>query len=105
MSERHDTAGVVHVGESVRASNTQRKNEIPYKEGRMKDIGAHVGYTILWAKISKVVRAGVQMCYYPAAPPSHVMAVLSRTRVVRLLCMAMAAPCCAAACMCVGAAA
>ena len=24
-----------------------RKQEIPYKEGKMKDIGAHVGYSIL----------------------------------------------------------
>ncbi len=43
------------------------KKEIPYKEGRMKDIGDHVGYTILWGRVSKVVRDGVQMCYYPAA--------------------------------------
>ena len=27
--------------------NVLRKKEIPYKEGRMKDIGAHVGYTVL----------------------------------------------------------
>jgi len=68
----------------------------------MKDIGAHVGYTILWGMVSKVVRVGVQMCYYPAAPPFHVMAVLSKTRVVRVLCVVMVAPCSAAACVCVG---
>jgi hypothetical protein len=28
----------------------ERKKEIPYKEGRMKEIDAHVGYTILWGK-------------------------------------------------------
>jgi hypothetical protein len=62
-------------------------------------------YTILWGMISKVVRAGVQMCYYLAAPSFLVMAILSAARVVRFLCMVMAAPCCAAACMCVGVAA
>ncbi len=30
--------------------------------------------------------AGVQMCHYPAAPPYQVMAVLSGTRVGRVLC-------------------
>ena len=59
----------------------------------MKDIGARVGYTILWGRVSKVVRAGVQICYNPAAPPYDVMAVLSGTRVVRVLCMVMAALC------------
>ena len=68
----------------------------------MKDIGAHVEYIVLWGRVSKLVRAGVQMCYNPAAPPFHVMAVLSGIRVVRVLCMAMAAPWCAAAGMCVG---
>ena len=68
----------------------------------MKDIGAHVGYTILWGRVSKVVRAGVQLCYYPAAPPFHVMGVLSGTRVVRVLCMVMVAPGCAFAWVCVG---
>jgi hypothetical protein len=29
----------------------ERKKEIPYKEGKMKDIGAHVGYTILWGRV------------------------------------------------------
>ena len=33
----------------------------------MKDIGGHVGYAILWVRVSKVVRAGVQICYYPVA--------------------------------------
>ena len=51
----------------------------------MKDIGAHVGYTVLWGRVSKVVGAGMQMCYYPAAPQFYVMAVLSGTRVVRVL--------------------
>jgi hypothetical protein len=55
----------------------------------MKDIGAHVGYTVLWDRVSKVVRAGVQMCYYPTASPFYVMAVLSGTRAVRVLCMVM----------------
>ena len=58
----------------------------------MKDIGAHMGHTILWDRVSKLVRAGVQMCYYPAAPPFYVMAVFSRTRVMRVLCMVMATP-------------
>jgi hypothetical protein len=43
----------------------------------MKDIGAHAGYTVLWDKVSKVARDGVQMCYYPVASPFHVMVVLS----------------------------
>jgi hypothetical protein len=72
----------------------------------MKDIGAHVGFTVLWGKVSKVVRAGVQMCYYyPAAPPFHVMTMLSGNRVVWILSMVMDAPCCEVACGCVGVAA
>ncbi len=71
----------------------------------MKDIGAHVWYTVLWDRVSKVMRAGVQMCYYPVAPPLHVRAVLSGTRAVRVLCMVMAAPSFAAAYVCVGVAA
>ena len=71
----------------------------------MKDINAHVGYIVLWGRVSKLARAGVQMCYYPATQPFHVMTVLSMTSVLRVLCMVMAAPCCAAACMCVGVAA
>ena len=58
----------------------------------MKDIGAHVGYTSLWGRVSKMVRAGVQVCYYPAAPPFHVMAVLSVPRVVQMLCVWVAYP-------------
>jgi hypothetical protein len=64
----------------------------------MKDIGVPVGYTFLWGMISKVMGAGVQTCYYPAAPSNDAMAVLSGTRVVRVLCVA---PCCVAACVCV----
>ena len=60
--------------------NEERKREIPYKECKMKDIGAHVGYKVLWGRVSKVVGAGMQMCYYMGAPPIHVMAVLSGTR-------------------------
>ena len=41
----------------------ERIKEIPYKEGRMKDIGTHVGYTVLWDTVSKVVEDGDQMCY------------------------------------------
>ncbi len=74
-----------------RMKNEIKKKEIPYKEGKMKDIGARVGYTVLWGRISKIVWAGVQMCYYPAAPLFYVMAVLSGTRVVRVLWMVMAA--------------
>ena len=68
----------------------------------MKNIGAHVGSTILWGWVSKVVGAGIQMCYYPVAPPFHVMAVLSGTRVVRVLCEWVATHCCVVACVCVG---
>ena len=57
----------------------------------MKDIGAHVGYIVLRGRVSKLVRAGVQMCYYPAPPPFHVMAVFSGTRVVRALRVVMVA--------------
>ena len=67
----------------------------------MKDVGAHVGYTVVWGKVSKVAGVVMQMCYYPAAPPFHVMAVLSGTRVVRVLCVWVATPCCVAACGCV----
>jgi len=52
-----------------------------------------------------MVGAGMQMCYYPAAPPFHVMAVLSVTRVVRVLCVWVAMPCSRPACVCVGVAA
>ncbi len=65
----------------------ERKKEILYKEGIMKDTGAHAGYTVLWDRVMKVVWTGVHMCYYPAAPPFHVMTVLFGTRVVRVLCM------------------
>jgi len=65
----------------------------------MKDIGAHVGYKVLWGRVSKVVGAGTQMCYYPAASLNLVMAVLSGTRVVRVLCVWVATPCYVAACV------
>ena len=71
----------------------------------MKDIGVHVDYTVIWGRVSKLVGAGVQMCYYPAAPSNRVMAMLSGTRVVRVLCAWVATPCCVAACVCVGLAA
>jgi hypothetical protein len=64
-----------------------------------------MGYAVLYGGVSKVVHARVQMSYYPAAPQFHVMAVLSGTRVVRVLCVWVAAPCCVAACVCVGVAA
>jgi hypothetical protein len=67
----------------------------------MKNIGVHVGYTALWGKVSKVVGAGIQMCYYPVALPIHVMAVVSETRVVRVLCLWVATPCSVSACVCV----
>jgi hypothetical protein len=67
----------------------------------MKDIGAHVGHKVLWGGVSKVVRDGVRMCYYPAAPPFHVMAVHSGTRVVRVLCVVMVVPCWVVSCVCV----
>jgi hypothetical protein len=71
----------------------------------MKDIAAHLGYTVLWVTVSKLVRDMVQMCYFPSAPPFYVMVVLSGTRVVRVLCMVMATPRCAVACVLVGVAA
>jgi len=46
--------------------------------------------------------AGMQMCFYPAAPPFHVMAVPSGTHVVRVLCGWVATPCYVAARLCVG---
>jgi hypothetical protein len=70
----------------------ERKKEITYTEGKMNDIGAHVGYTVLWDKVLKVVGAGTQIFYYPAAPPFHVIAVLSGTRVVRVLYVWVATP-------------
>jgi len=42
---------------------------------------------------------------HPATPSFHVMAVLSGTRVARVLRVWMATPCCVAACVCVGVAA
>ncbi len=57
----------------------------------MKDIGAHLGYTILWDMSTKVVLARVHVCYYLGAPPRHVMVVLSGTRIVRVLCVWAAA--------------
>ena len=71
----------------------------------MKIISAHVECTVQWGRVSNVVRAGVPMCYYPAAPPFHVIAVLSGTRVVRVLCVVMAAPYYVVAFVCVGIAA
>ena len=41
----------------------ERKKEIPYKEGKMKNIVAHVGYAVLWGMVTKVTGTGVQMCY------------------------------------------
>ena len=70
----------------------KKTKEIPYTEGIMKDIGAHVGDTVLWGKVSKMVRTGVQICYYPAASPFYVMAVFSRTCVVQVIYMVMATP-------------
>ena len=32
----------------------ERKKEIPYKEGKMKDIGAHLRYIVLWDMVKKV---------------------------------------------------
>ena len=58
----------------------------------MKGIGARVGYTILWGRVSKEGGAGAQMCYYPAAASKHVMAVLSGTHVVRVICVCVATP-------------
>jgi len=83
----------------------ERKKEIPYKEGKTKDIGAHMGYTVIWGRVLKIVGARMQMCYYPAAPPIHEMAVVSGTRVVRVICVWVATPCYVAACVCVGVAA
>jgi hypothetical protein len=71
----------------------------------MKYIGAHMGYTILWGRGAKDLLTGVLVCFYPAALPHHMMAVLSGARVVRVLCVWVAAPCCQAACECVGVAA
>ena len=68
----------------------------------MKDIGAYVRYAVLWGMVSKMVRAGVQLCCYPAAPSFYVMAGLSGARVVRVPCMVMAILCCAAAFVGVG---
>ena len=68
----------------------------------MKDIGAHVGYTVLWGTVSKVVKTGVQMFYYQVIPPFYVAVVLSETHVVWVICMVMATPCFAATCVCVG---
>ncbi len=64
----------------------------------MKDIGAREGYTILWGRVRSVGPGA--MCNYLAAPPRHVMAVSSGTRVVRVLWVWVAASLCATACVC-----
>jgi hypothetical protein len=71
----------------------------------MKDIGAHVRYAVLWGRVSKMVGARMQMCYYPAAPLFHIMVAISGTRVVRVLCARVVTPCCVVACVRVGVAA
>ena len=53
-------------------------------------------------QVSKVVEAGVQTCNYPAAPPFYIMAVLSGTHIVRVLCVCVANPYCVAVCVCWG---
>jgi hypothetical protein len=70
----------------------ETKKEIPYKEGIMKGTGAQVGHIVLLDRVSKMVRAELQMCYYPAASPFYVMAVFSRTCVVQVIYMVMATP-------------
>ena len=54
---------------------------------------------------AKMVLAGVyvHVCYYLAAPPRHVMAVISGTRVVQVLCVWVVVPYCLAVCECLGA--
>ena len=64
-----------------------------------------MGYTDLWGEVTKEVGTGVQLFYYPAAPPFHVTVVLSGNRVVRFLCVWVATPCYDDACVCVGVAA
>ena len=64
----------------------------------MKDIGGRVGNLIRQG--SEGSEAGVQLCYYPAAPPYHVIAVVSGTRVVGILCVCVVPSCCVAACEC-----
>ncbi len=61
-----------------------------------------MGYTVLWDKGAKMVLTEVHVCYYTAAPPPHVIVVLSGTRVVRVLCVWVATPCSRAARECVG---
>ncbi len=61
----------------------------------MQGIGAHVGYTannsIGQGLEGSKGRSAKIMCYYPAAPSCHVMAVRSGTRVVQVLCAVMVA--------------
>ncbi len=47
----------------------------------------------------------MQLCYYPAAPLFHIMALLSRTRVVRVIFVWVDASYSEVACVCVGVAA
>ncbi len=63
----------------------------------MKDNGAHVRYKIIRGRGAKGVLTGLHVCFYPALPPRHVIAALSRTHVVRALCAWVAAPYCRAA--------
>jgi hypothetical protein len=45
-----DERGRGRQGGREKEAKKERKKEIPYKEGRMEDIGARVGYTILKKK-------------------------------------------------------
>ncbi len=80
----------------------ERKERNPlqrgYNEGHRCPRGV---YSPIWQD-SKLVQVGVQMCYYPAAPTCQVMAMFPGTRIVRVLCEWVAAPCCVAVCVCNG---
>ena len=51
------------------------------------------------------VGRGANVLISGGTAPFHMMAVLYGNRVVRVLCVWVAAPCCVAACVCVGVAA
>ena len=64
--------------------------EIPYKDGKWRTSVPAWGIQS-YGQGSKFEGRGA-ICIYPAAPPCHVMAVSSGTRVVRVLWVWVAAP-------------
>ncbi len=61
--------------------------EIPYKEGKMKDVGSRVGYTLLYMHVE------AEVCDNATIMRCHVIAVLSAMREVCITCACAATFC------------